>query len=348
MPDMQEIMQYIDPSGLQMETPAAAAFTAAGVALGAGLVYAHHRSDEKQATPILNEALLRHSVHEVGADTSAADRAATRYRVGPVAATMVGLGILGTGLVGGFTHETDSPNPDAEVVIVADRSYSMEKTADITGGLTRSDSFYNALVAATPNYPGRAAFIEVADDTHLNIPMSSDWSSQLVAQQGKEPMVDPNGGDVARAMREAAALLPIVDAGATSEGEIQQRRGVVLIGSDGTISNTPEQVTAAAEELKAQGITIKAIVPGTPTGSYELGGTTTQSAITSDVFAGIGTENITIADNQEAINGAVNTVLTEQGTQIDTNPYALIAILGGAIAVGGALTTGVRVATRRQ
>lgn len=341
MPDMSQIVQEVLPTG--MEHPSALAAATAG-ALAAGYLLArHHNASEQDGTTHYNRAGLMQALEDSGANTDAAKRANTRYRVGPLAAAAVGVGIMTTGVLGGFYHESTAPNGDAKVVIIEDVSNSMLRTNDMVGGLSRSDSLYNAMQAAAQSgYAGEAAVIQVADGDNVAIPMSKDWGTQLVILE--EPTVDPNGGDIVKAMQDAAAILPYVP---SMPDEAPKRTGTIVIGSDATVSNEQSQIAAEIASLQDAGVTVKLIVPGTKEGSYTLAGQETKSGIQPELFETLGAENITITDSPEQVAQSMTELLQTEGTQTNRDPYVLITAAGLAITLAGGGVAGFRAASRR-
>jgi len=324
MPLTNEIFESVQhlPTDVERPVAAVAALAAAGVLVAAQRI-GFNRSEEQLSDHFPNPALLEATIDQD-------PKSIRRQRLSPTALQVVGLGLIGASAFGNPTYETDKLTDGANVVIVEDVSYSMERTADLgQAGQTRMDAVTRAI--NNLNYEGRLGVIQVAAGQELVTPLSSRWEKdkKLIARVN----VEGNGGKLEPAIKLADSLLPQTVGG---DGK-SKREGTVVVISDGTIEDSAESLSKEAAALKHSGAETKIIVPGTAIGQYKLKGSNTPISSKSqpERFAAFGAKNVTTAQTVEAVNSAVAREVRDAGmTSKDNKWYVAMAAGGLLFAVG--------------
>lgn len=221
---------------------------------GAGLVakYYHNHTPEKGAVDArgISQALEDSKI--------GADKDSNKRRFSPITQAAFGAGFLAIHLIGQPGYEATFADAGAEVMIVADASNSMTLTFDLgIPEISRFDGVVSGIQKS--EFAGSMGFIKMGETVSLITSPTKDWATQI--PNLKEVIIDPNGGKLIAAMTQAAEQI-------TLDPETKQRAGTVVLISDGTVSNRTADLAKKAEQLKAEGITVKVISPGTAAGTY--------------------------------------------------------------------------------
>lgn len=328
----QEIIQQFSHLPSEVKNPEAigAAVVATGAAL-IGSIELARRSKDQYAAQFPNPEAAERSIARIrGTDIEGNSRQRVRRRLAPWLGTLVGAGLAATSIVGGMSFENDKADHDANVVVVADASYSMLHTRDMGGDTSRHEAVVSGLNSA--DYEGRLGVVEAAGDVDVSLPLQQDWKDEVDGL--KKPTVNPNGGELAKAVSTAVSLLP---RRSDSEGKLV-RDGKVVIISDGTIASSPKAMQKSAQHLSKSGASFKVIVPGSSQSNYKLDGSlAVQSGANTEVFDSFGGGNVERATNKAEVVNEIHSALHEAGTNHEKDDWKLPLYIGGAILAASAI-----------
>lgn len=240
---------------------------------------------------------------------------------------LVGLGLAAAALLAQPTYETSIPDETANVVVVDDMSSSMLLARDLSeSGVSRSQAVNAGLFSA--DYKASLAVVQTAEGNKIVLPLTKNWEVQRAVIE--KPAVKPNGGALVAGLELAASALPLSKDGTKRDGNI-------IILSDGTIDDDPSAVTAEAQKLKDQGITVKVIVPGSEAGTYTLteGSAPVKAGANPSRFAGFGEDNVVATNDVNKIEAAVRSAVESSGSTSEQHPWNLPLYAGiGLLAAG--------------
>jgi hypothetical protein len=170
-------------------------------------------------------------------------------------------------------------------------------------------------------YEGSLGLIQTAGNVQITEPLTKDWKSHL--NQAEKLQVDPNGVHIVDAIDRAASLLP-----RNAQGK---REGTVVLLSDGTISESQSDIATEASKLTQEGVRLKAIVPGTPGGTYtsRISHRAVPAAAESQAFSSFGAQNVIEAKDAATVRSAIAQEIADAGTSHERHPSYLIGMLGG-------------------
>lgn len=317
----QNTIEAVQHLPTEMENPVMSGVVA-GVIVGAGYIAKQHhlRTHEKGAYDASGNGEL------ISASQIGTEKRTARQRFSPAMQLFIGATLVGVHFVAQPTYEATFPDAEAEVMVVSDVSSSMVFTEDLgKNGVSR----YEAAVLGIQRseYQGSLGIAQTGARTQIISKQTTGWRS--VAASIDVPKVDSNGGALLPALEQAATLF-------TQDQETEKRNGTIVIISDGTVNETREQITAKMAELEDEGLTVRAVVPGTSDGTYTLPQTTkrTTAGTKPDIFASLG-KNVKTAKTVEDVIKTVKEEIKSAGTRRERKDWPILGLLGSGIAALG-------------
>ncbi len=270
---------------------------------------------------------------------------APEHRTGRGTKSLAALGMVSIGALSfwaaGPTTERTVPNPDAQAIIVEDHSYTMTRTTDMDGGVSRFDAITAAVNESLAKTPANLKIGLVGFGANVNAYAPTN-NHNLIDSELYKPVTDQNGNDIVDAMDRAISyFVP----GKNTHNEI-------VVASDGTIDDQTG-LNAKIKEAKHNGIDVKVIVPGRRGSTYKVNkySQPVPSDIGPEVFNKVGSNNIHVETSQAKITAQLETALKDTATHKEKKPYQPAGWLAGAslVALAGAVLSqaGKRLAINR-
>ncbi|MCW2957089.1 MAG: hypothetical protein JWO69_1958 [Thermoleophilia bacterium] len=249
-----------------------------------------------------------------------------KQQFSPVKQIAVGLGLSAVQFIGMPGYEATFPDADAEVMVIADASNSMTQTFDLG---SKEVSRYDAVISGIEksDFAGSMGFIKMGETVTMTSKPAKDWTTQIPLL--KETAVDPNGGQLIEALTRSAEQISL-------NPETKKRSGTLILMSDGTVSNRTVDLAKKAEQLKAEGLTLKVITPGTAAGTYIDKETNTEAK------SAVKPENLAMfdksVDNPKTVAETIEMISQEiksSGTRRERENWPLPGIIGVPIGLLG-------------
>jgi predicted RecA/RadA family phage recombinase len=313
--------------------PIAAAYTAYSIRKDFNGV-SEDRADTQRNFEGANQAVFDRVIEDT-AGAPATQRAYSRwYRVGHRVLLASGLAVLGASLVSQPKVDIVTHVSDGTEIAVLDTSLSMIDTKDMSGHLTRFEAAQQAL--EDTSFPGEFGVVQFGATAVQTIPLGPKNNSEIskLGSSKTENEVDPNGGDASDAISQAIDDLP------TRKHNPNLRSGEIVIFSDGTVQpsnpNTGNSIAADAAQAKAEGVTVKVIVPGAKKAHYYTQGTGPYpDGREASTYSAFGLKNVIATTNSQDVTkeSAVDAAALVSDTESQETYYPPYVLGLGAIGV---------------